>query len=518
MAVGGRGRGGAGRLGITFAAIVIAGLACGRADEPPALWKLVEPWSGSAPTPSTTPTASATPHPLMTLFPQGGGLAGTPTPDPTRPLPEVRTSAEGYIVLPGDSLSAIARRYSISTGALMEANGILNPNYLSVGQYLTIPAPRWSDPHWNPKIIPDSELVYGPSTAFFDLAEEIESRDGRLAGYTEMVEGRRRSASEIVQLVSERYSVSPALLLAVLDYQSGWLTTQDQTYRPYLIGYVDYGWEGLFPQLSWAAEQLNMGFYLWRAGWEGPFLFADGWASAPAPGLNAGTVAIQYLFSILYPYDEWLEVVGPEGFIRTYRDLFGDPFAWSIEPLLPEDLEQPELQLPFEDGQPWSFTGGPHSGWGTGAAWAALDFAPPGFALGCVQSDAWIAAVADAPVVLSDNGAVILDLDGDGYMQTGWTVLYMHVESRDRVPEGEYVRRGDRIGHPSCEGGVSTGTHLHLARRYNGLWIEADGPHPIVMDGWVSAGQGSVYEGTLQRGEEILYSCSCRSEENQVKR
>lgn len=112
----------------------------------------------------------------------------------------------------------------------------------------------------------------------------------------------------------------------------------------------------------------------------------------------------------------------------------------------------------------------------------------------------------------------MLDLDGDGYLQTGWIVLYLHIESRDRVLQGEYVEQGDRIGHPSCEGGISTGTHLHLARRYNGVWVEADREIPFVMDGWVSGGSGSVYEGTLTRGNVTLESCSCRSDDNQVTR
>ena len=95
-------------------------------------------------------------------------------------------------------------------------------------------------------------------------------------------------------------------------------------------------------------------------------------------------------------------------------------------------------------------------------------FCPPGEPAGCVSSDAWVVAVADGLILRAENGAVVQDLDNDGYEQTGWTVLYMHVETRDRVQPNTYVYAGERIGHPSCEGGVSNGTHLHLARRFNG--------------------------------------------------
>ena len=79
------------------------------------------------------------------------------------------------------------------------------------------------------------------------------------------------------------------------------------------------------------------------------------------------------------------------------------------------------------------------------------------------------------------------DLSGDGIEQTGWSVFYMHIESRDRMQPKTYVYAGDRIGHPSCEGGVSNGTHVHLARKYNGEWIPADGITPFELDGWISA-------------------------------
>jgi hypothetical protein len=94
----------------------------------------------------------------------------------------------------------------------------------------------------------------------------------------------------------------------------------------------------------------------------------------------------------------------------------------------------------------------------------------------------------------------------------------MHVETRDRVPAGAFLRAGERIGHPSCEGGVSSGTHLHLARKYNGYWISADGDIPFLMDGWLSQGAGRAYDGYLVREGVTLEACACREPLNQVQR
>ncbi len=190
----------------------------------------------------------------------------------------------------------------------------------------------------------------------------------------------------------------------------------------------------------------------------------------------------------------------------------------AYEPLLPRGLRQPVMQLPFEPGVEWSFTSGPHAAWGTGSAWGALDFAPPGDMLGCNSSDDWVVAVADGKIVRADNGAVVEDLDNDGKEQTGWSLLYMHIETRDRVERGTIVKAGDHIGHPSCEGGVSTGTHLHFARRYNGTWIAADGTVPFAMDGWISSGRGTEYDGELSRVNENIEAWDGRRTENQVKR
>ena len=238
----------------------------------------------------------------------------------------------------------------------------------------------------------------------------------------------------------------------------------------------------------------------------------------PSPRLNAGTAGVQHFYSLLLGRSDWEKAVGVNGLFATYQSLFGYPFDLAVEPLIPNGLKQPKFQLPFEPGVAWSFTGGPHGGWGTGSGWAAIDFAPPGDALGCVQNDAWAVAITDGVILRAQDGEVIEDLDGDGIEQTGWSILYMHTETRDRVKPGTKVKAGDRIGHPSCEGGVSNGTHTHLARRYNGEWIPADGAIPFNLDGWISKGNGVEYDGWLTRDGKSIEAWDGRRDENQISR
>ena len=62
-----------------------------------------------------------------------------PTPTPTHtptatPTPQVTT----YTVQPGDTLASIAQRFGVSVADLATANGIEDPDRISVGQVLTI--------------------------------------------------------------------------------------------------------------------------------------------------------------------------------------------------------------------------------------------------------------------------------------------------------------------------------------------------------------------------------------------
>lgn len=444
----------------------------------------------------------------------------SPTPDPAREMPTPRSETLTYTVQYGDSLNSIARSFSVDTQAILAANDLSNPNLLEVGQVLTIPPATLRDPGPDFKIIPDSELVNGPALVNFDSDAFIKSMGGYLAGYYETVDGRQMSGCEIVERVGRENSVGARLLLAVLEYQSGWLTQSSPRSETlsYPLGYANAWHVGLYKQLSWAANNLNRGYYLWQGGAAWTLVLADGSSVPLAATINAGTAAVQQLMAYLYDHDGWVQSVSAQGVFAIYQYLFGYPFDYAIEPLVPADLQQPQMQLPFAAGESWSFTGGPHGGWADGSGWAALDFAPPGEPRGCVLSPNYAAAVADGVIAYSGDGMVILDLDGDGREQTGWTVFYLHIDSSGRAPIGKTVQAGDVVGYPSCEGGYSLGTHIHIARKYNGEWIPADGGLPFVMDGWASSGTGVEYDGYLTQGGTVVEAWDAYLSANQIAR
>ena len=477
--------------------------------------------STASPAPTRTAGPTPTRAPLSVTIPTHNPNAplASPTPNLPRTLPTPRQASNQYVVQQGDTLDSIAQSYGVSVETLQQANNLTDQNVLSIGETLNVPPPEPGTVGSASKVIPDSELVYGPASAQFDISAYVADQGGYLASYTQDLNNETLTGAQVVERVAQDYSINPRLLLALLEYRSKWVTSAEPAGNlDYPLGFVEPNHVGLYRQLTWAANELNRGFYLWRANAVGTWVLGDGSVVPIDPTINAGTAGIQNFFSILDDRQTWdTDVSIEDGFFKTYFFRFGNPFDLAIEPLLPLNLVQPHLDLPFEPGAKWAFTGGPHAGWDSGSAWAALDFAPADIQ-GCAMSSQWETAVANGIIVRANDGAVIEDLDGDGYEQTGWDILYMHVAAQDRVEAGTYVFDGDRIGHPSCEGGVANAAHLHLVRKYNGEWIAADGSLPFVLGGWTSSGNGTEYDGYLKRGSSTLEAAEGISDLNQITR
>lgn len=424
------------------------------------------------------------------------------TPFPTRPAYEPGELV-AYTAQTGDTLHALAMRFNTTVEEIRTANNFIPEEATTMPPGMPMQIPIYYRALWGTpfQMLPDAAFVNGPHVSGFDAQEFISSQSGWLTTYTAWAFNGTRTAAEIVDYVATQYSISPKLLLALLDHQGAAFTDPflDEDREKRILGLDSNYWVGVYLQLSYAANILNDGYYRWREGDLLEFELADGSLVRPDPWQNAGTVALQYFFSQVLSAREYQYAVGPEGFAQTYSRLFGDP--WGIEPHIPGSLAQPEMQLPYKNDVGWAFTGGPHTGWGSMAPWAALDFAPPSSVTGCYPSAMWAAAVADGLVVRDGQGILVLDLDGDGDERTGWVVFYLHVAEKDRVSVGTFVNAGDPLGHPSCEGGRSTGTHIHIARKFNGEWMVADGMIPFVLSGWRPIRGEAPYSGWLVKDD-----------------
>ncbi|HVN55492.1 MAG TPA: LysM peptidoglycan-binding domain-containing protein [Anaerolineaceae bacterium] len=473
--------------------------------------------SACAPLPNPAPDRSAPAKP-----------ADTPTPTPQiTPLPTRQLFEPGqlvdYTVQTGDTLPALAIRFNTSEEEIRAANPIIPISATTLPPGMPMKIPIYYLPLWGTsyQIIPDQLFINGPAQIGADTQKFVASQPGWLKFYQEYIADGSRTGAELVDIVARHYSVSPRLLLAILDYQTGALSRTDfpTDLAPYFMGSRDYAHKSLYLQLGWAANLLNDGYYSYRQGKLPSFEHLDGRLERPDPWQNAATVAIQYYFSRIVDGPTYDLAISGEGLAKTYSLLFGNPWK-AAPPHIPGSLTQPELRLPFEPDRVWAYTGGPHTGWGDAQPYAALDFAPPSLVSGCVDTDQWVTAIAPGVIAFAEPGLAILDLDGDGDIRTGWTIFYLHLATRDEIAQGAIVKAGDHMGHPSCQEGHATGTHIHIARLFNGEWIPAGGIGGNIlafnMEGWEARAGDQAYVGTLVKFGQVLHACTCSDVTSQL--
>ncbi|MBI4631616.1 MAG: M23 family metallopeptidase [Chloroflexi bacterium] len=402
----------------------------------------------------------STPSPLTTVTPP---TRAAPSPSfGATPLPtRVRWNFGDvlpYTVQPGDTLVAIAARFNTPSDAIQQLNPEIKFADLTTLEpkiQLKIPA-NYAPFNGTPFwIIPDSEFINSPGVKDFSTKKFVLEQKGFLTSYDDYADQKMRPTWEVIDRVAQNYSINPRLLIALVEYRSGAITQTNIADFAYPLGYRQPIYGGLYKQLLWAAEQMSRGY---------------------------------------------------------------DPFQYEAS-LMPSNLRQPDLLLPFKKDSIWSYTGAPHAVWGDNTPWAAVDFAPPAVGTGCGFSNDWATALADGVIVRSDESTVMLDLDNDGDERSGWVILYFHLRSDEMASVGAKLKAGDHIGHPSCEGGRATGTHVHIARKYNGEWIAADSIIPFVMSGWRTRSSGREYFGSLTFDFPALKieACECVSQGNQVK-
>ncbi|MBK9123320.1 MAG: VCBS repeat domain-containing M23 family metallopeptidase [Chloroflexi bacterium] len=154
--------------------------------------------------------------------------------------------------------------------------------------------------------------------------------------------------------------------------------------------------------------------------------------------------------------------------------------------------------LPWESGQTWTMTGGPHPDSGVGSArpWSALDFAwGPGVGL--------VRAAESGVVWRSTDCPNFIRIDHAGGYRTG----YYHLVN-ERVQNGQNVLRGDAIGNEGMGvgcGGYTTGPHVHFSLRYYDSRLNIGGTE---LSGWVVRDGDRTYSGCMRRISDGYEVCT----------
>ena len=456
--------------------------------------------------------ADKNPDPALLLPTETPVPTETPTPvpqetDPVRARRPKYMPGElvDYTVMDGDTLPALAARFNTTEKEIRDANPVLPEHTTTLPQGLPLQIPIYYRSGWGSsyKILADAQFVNGPAQKGFSARSYTDRQPGWFKYFNIWASNQNLRGGELIDNISDQYSISPRLLLAILQYLTHALT--DTQFRndfnsSSVLGFGGDKYKSLSGQFNQLAEFLNDHYYSYKAGTFTEYELKDGSLIRIDPWLNACSAALQAYFASILSPQQYYTAIGPNGFVKTYREMFGDfPSVEEYPAHLPGSLEQVELRLPFKDGEAWTYTGGPHTAWGSLHPYAAIDFAPPAQEHGCFVSYAEVIAPHSGTIVRTNTGQAMLDLDDDGDERTGWVLLFLHLKTESIPPVGTHVEMGDVLGHPSCDGGTSSGTHVHIARKYNGEWIEAGGVIPLNMDSWITEAGEVKYEGRMRR-------------------
>ena len=346
------------------------------------------------------------------------------------------------------------------------------------------------------ELISDSFFLYSPSVLNFNVQRFLDGQPGPLKDYQEELHGKVWTAAEIIAFNAINFGVNPQAILVALEAQGNVIS---DACAPVPVKDKLTGWPGFYTYVRWltygaltAYDGARYGEVKYQA------IFDDQRTIEIPQGLNAGTTALEIALARSLPPDQWSAWVQGDAplYRERFRAWFGNPYAAPDAVAAPLALPG-GYHLPFQEGDTWFYTGGPHSYDSSGARpWSSLDFVPPEN-LWCpggeTPANRWVAAAADGVVIQSGEALVVID-HGDG-----WRTYYSHVAADGRVPQWKTVVRGEPIGHPSCEvepGGSTNGVHVHFAIWRAGLgFVDIAG---LSLTGWLT-GETSHYNGTLTR-------------------
>ena len=213
-------------------------------------------------------------------------LAPTSAPAPTSGRPEYGPGElVDYIAQSGDTLPALAARFNTTVDEIMEANPIIPLDATTMPPGFPMKIPIYYLALWGTayQSLPDHAFVNGPSQIGFSTSAYVASTNGWLKNYRIYAGEKMRTGAEAVDYVAANYSLSPRLLLALLEYQSGALTQPEIPAGKYLLGFKRSFYEGPYLQLVIAANTLNNGYYSWRAGKLTEFELLDKSLTRPDP-------------------------------------------------------------------------------------------------------------------------------------------------------------------------------------------------------------------------------------------
>lgn len=211
-------------------------------------------------------------------IPDGQPVPTAPPPSgtavPPQPTAAPPTGSVIHVVQPGDTLSAIARRYGTTVNAIAAANNIANPNLIFVGQRLVIPT--GTQPPVQPTVPPGTAVPpLPPSTGF-----ELGGQSTGLANANRMREASMNwvkiqykwtpgdTADRLAGPIQDAHNNGFKILLSIAGAQTYPSSIDFNSYVNFVRGVASYGpdaievWNEQNIDFEWPAGQINPTTYV----------------------------------------------------------------------------------------------------------------------------------------------------------------------------------------------------------------------------------------------------------------
>jgi hypothetical protein len=351
-----------------------------------------------------------------------------------------------------------------------------------------------------PEMISNGQFVWGPNVGDFDLFDYLEQRNSPLSEY----------AHDVLQWAVYG-SINPKVLLTAIEVRWGWVTSIDPSVEP----------EFIRSEIESIALDMALNFYDHLYTWgeraepgeadQPPpaLIFVDEQAAQFSEELSSGSFAIASAMARGNDLPTW-QLATAESAAASFPTLAAllfpeTNFLDTSNFITPDQLPPDDFfQLPFPLGAEWTFNG-PHS-WHGGSApppfssmdftstWAACSASPEDYSV--AATDGSSISFAPNPVYSDDSCWVHIN------HPDGWTTSYYHLLN---VQSTGTIGRNERVGSVGCEicnGGFSSGSHVHFTLLYNGAYVSLEG---VKFSDWtVHVGSTAYSSGYLERDGVIL--------------
>lgn len=397
-------------------------------------------------------------------------------PQPSLAAPQRQEPQIFHIVSPGDTLSALAKRYGTSVAAIVATNGLPNPDLIEVGEVLHIPLASPSPPSddvggvggaWQTHVVRPGETVSALAQRYGTSVAAI-ARANRLANPSRIRSGERLlipvPASRIP--VREREPITDLRVSPPSPLQGRTLTVYLEASQPLTLT-GSFNGQGL----RWVAEKDGKGALRRYWALAGVHALAEpGTHPLMVKALEAGGREwILQIFVTVRAADFGTEriflpsaasrLLAPP-LVRRERERLASIWAESAaRPLWRGRFLAPVRSfwpITSHFGERRAYDGGPVSGFHTGVDYGAKEGA-------LVLAPAAGRVVLAEPLTVRGN-AVILD-HGAGVHTGYWHLGQIFVEEGDEVAQGDPL---GRVGNT----GLSTGAHLHWELRVGGVAVD----------------------------------------------